>query len=311
MLIVCPTCATSYDVELETLSPEGRKVRCLRCRAVWHAAPSRADKLVAAAAALALEPDPAEMMAPVRAAREVATGEPPVEHSVEAPLEQASPSGEAANAANAPADEEVVAVDAPPTAPVDPDTNGPPIEITAEKSTGDAVGPTEDIETVAARRQRRSRKRRAMRWPLSRPQTAIMALALISVVLVGWRSDVVRLLPQTASFYALLGLPVNLRGLTFEDVATAVEQHDGVPILVIEGNIVNRTRKDEEVPRLKLVVRNAAHQEIYSWTAVPSRSALQPGETTSFRARLASPPPETHDLILRFLNHRDIVAGMR
>ena len=56
----------------------------------------------------------------------------------------------------------------------------------------------------------------------------------------------------------LLGLPVNLRGLTFDNVATSTEQHEGVPILVVEGNVVNTTRKIEDVPRLKFIVRNAA-----------------------------------------------------
>src|ERR1700677_2150383 len=53
MLIVCPNCATSYDVDVATLRPDGRPVRCVRCRTVWHAELSHADKLIAAAEALA------------------------------------------------------------------------------------------------------------------------------------------------------------------------------------------------------------------------------------------------------------------
>jgi hypothetical protein len=104
---------------------------------------------------------------------------------------------------------------------------------------------------------------------------------------------------------------VNLRGLTFDNVVTATEQHEGVPILVIEGSIVNSARKVADVPRLKFVVRNAAHQEVYSWTAVPARNVLPPGESVAFRARLASPPPDARDLVLRFVNRRDIVAATR
>jgi hypothetical protein len=118
-------------------------------------------------------------------------------------------------------------------------------------------------------------------------------------------------LPQTASLYAMLGMPVNLRGVTFEDVATAMEQHEGVPILVVEGNVFNGARKTEDVPRLKFIVRNAARQEIYSWTAVPTRGSLQPGEAVAFRTRLASPPPDTRDVIVRFLNRHDLIAGAR
>jgi hypothetical protein len=109
----------------------------------------------------------------------------------------------------------------------------------------------------------------------------------------------------------MLRLPVNLRNLTFNDVATSMEQHEGVPILVVEGNVFNTARKIEDVPRLKFIVRNAAHQEIYAWTAVPARATLGPGEGLGFRTRLASPPASAHDLVVRFLNRRDIVGGSR
>jgi hypothetical protein len=35
---------------------------------------------------------------------------------------------------------------------------------------------------------------------------------------------------------------------------------------------------------------------------------LPPGEAVSFRTQLASPPPDAHDVLLRFVDHRDIVA---
>lgn len=37
MQIICPSCATSYDVESASLPLTRRRVRCLRCRTVWHA----------------------------------------------------------------------------------------------------------------------------------------------------------------------------------------------------------------------------------------------------------------------------------
>ena len=83
------------------------------------------------------------------------------------------------------------------------------------------------------------------------------------------------------------------------------------PILVVEGNVVNSERKVVDVPRLKFIVRNAARQEIYSWIAVPSRPSLPPGEVVAFRTRLASPPPDARDLIVRFVTRRDFVPGGR
>jgi hypothetical protein len=137
----------------------------------------------------------------------------------------------------------------------------------------------------------------------------MLALALLDVIVVGWRTDVVRALPQTASFYSLIGLPVNLRGLVFDSVATLTEQHEGVPILVVEGNVVNAARRNEDVPRLKFILRNATQHEIYSWTTVPVHASLSPGESEGFRARLASPPADARDVVVRFVNRHDLLAS--
>ena len=331
MLIVCPSCATSYDIGSASLPPQGRQVRCVRCRTVWHAKPSRADKVLAAAAAIAPDDDVAGD-ARERLDEEAASrpGSGPDTPRAAARFDQSGDESyedaQAANSPSAPDDGERTAtaaaeegpfawpnesdeVDAPPTVPVDFGEAVPSIDIDADRSTERRAEPAEDIEAVAARRLRRAAPPRTSRWPLSALQTGILMLILVDAILIGWRSDIVRALPQTASFFATIGLPVNLRGLAFDGVVTSTEQHEGVPILVVEGNIVNNVHKIVDVPRLKFIVRNAARQEIYSWTAVPSRTMLPPGEAISFRTRLASPPPDAHDIILRFVTRRDLVAG--
>ena len=54
-----------------------------------------------------------------------------------------------------------------------------------------------------------------------------------------------------------------------------------------------------------------AGKEIYSWTAMPGRTLLGPGETLPFRSRLASPPGESRDVSVRFFTRRDALAGER
>ena len=340
MLIVCPSCATAYNVEPESLGPEGRQVRCVRCRSVWQAERSHADKLLAAAAAIGPDPgvgaeaplpsarglDPQPGVGPAAAASgeiapadaATAAADPPPgdahgtddpstdDQAVPVPAElgDSAPAAAEDQAAAEAQPDEAVEVDAPPIAPVDLDEGQPPIDIGADHRA--------DIESIAARRrQRPGVKRPKTRWPLSRLQTAIVALLFVDCLLVGWRSDFVRILPQTASFYASIGLPVNLRGLAFDGVITAAEQHEGVPILVVEGNVINDAHKIVEVPRLKFIIRNAARQEIYSWTAVPSRNALPPGEAVAFRTRLASPPPDARDVLVRFVTRRDMIGAVR
>ncbi len=346
MLIVCPSCTTSYDVDAASLGPNGRQVRCARCLTVWHAEPSRADKLMAAAEALGPVRRTVEAMADLAAADEAPAAEivdalwtDPAAEEAEADAsawtvagDGAWPDGSAADGdamgsedAGEPtgelADDETM--ESPPTAPADLDDGREPVEHdhdlserepsddTADHEPFGAQAPLQDIETLAARRAARRAKREAWQWPLSRLQSAILVLLVVNAVLIGWRVDFVRVLPQTASFYAALGLPVNLRGIDFADVSTGSEVHDNVPILVVAGNIINRTGKIIDVPHLKFVVRNAARQEIYSWTAEPPRAFLPPGEAVAFHTRLASPPPDIEDVLVRFVNRYDFIAGGR
>jgi predicted Zn finger-like uncharacterized protein len=312
MLIVCPSCASSYDLDPAVLEPNGRQVRCVRCRTVWHAEPSRADKLLAAAEALGpaksqdIAEAPADLSAGARAdaidPSDWAVESAAVEPDQEADAQVAEALEPGAEGSGPPT------VAAPSIAPVDLDAGRPPIDVDPAQP-AQAVRPAQnDVESYAARFSRRGAKGRRRVWSLSRLQTAILALLVVDAIIVRWRGDIVRLLPQTASFYALIGLPVNLRGLAFDAVTTSTEQHEGVPILVVQGAIVNRTSAVAGVPRLKLAVRNAAKQEIYSWTASSPRTTLAPYQAVAFRTRLASPPSEAADVLVRFINRRDIVA---
>ena len=329
MLIVCPNCATSYDVDVASLRPDGRRVRCLRCRSIWHAEPPHREKLIAAAEALGpvrraaeavaaaiatAEPAAAAPAAPAQqsepamsAAAEIPAAEPALDVAADDPSTQA-----AATAISAASEDNLsMELESPPLAPADSDDEQPPIEVEADPPGASSAEPFEDIESVAARRYPRHAKRKRWRWPLSQLQSGILALIVADAIIIGWRADFVRAMPQTASFYAWIGMPVNLRGLDFANLTTTAEQHDSVPILVIGGDIVNATGKTENVPHLRFAVRNAARQEIYSWTAVPQRSVLPPGQAVAFHTRLASPPPDAHDVLVRFVNRYDILTGTR
>jgi len=326
MLIVCPSCGTCYEVELASLPPGGRRVRCVRCRSVWRVEPSRAEQLMAAAEAIApsheISPRPTPYdetgMPEMADAEQTDDGAAlPPEHG-SAPEEQPSSSLDPQGCDPASLDEDdggsaaaPAEVESPPVVPVVDGEAAPAAEIDSAPSVPEPDEPPEDIETYAARRARDEAHRRRWRWPLSAMQATIVALALCDAMLLGWRADVVRLLPQTASFYAILGMPVNLRGLIFDEVSTTLDQHEGVPILIIDGKVANVTRKTIDVPRLRFVLRNAARQEIYSWTAVPPRTRLPPGEGFAFRSRVASPPAEASDVLVRFLVRQDIISTMR
>jgi predicted Zn finger-like uncharacterized protein len=304
MLIVCPNCATSYQVEPSSLGATGRSVRCVRCSKVWFASNTEAM----AAIALSHHRDMAAL-----------SGVPVTAGTMDEPMEEryAEPLGEPADALDRddrgpgplpdPRDYDlppapVIVDDAPALAPGDHE-DAPPAAIEAVP---------ENIETVAARRIRKPPpRRRQSRWPVSGWTTAILLLLTINIGLIAFRADIVRMFPQTASAYAAVGFEVNLRGLVFTDIVTRKDTHDGTSMLVVEGVIKSTRKHDIAVPRLRFAVRNAKGHEIYTWTAQPTRNTIAPGTTMTFRTRLASPPPEAHAVLVRFFNRRDLVAGMQ
>jgi predicted Zn finger-like uncharacterized protein len=279
MLIVCPSCTTAYRIELSTLGGAGRTVRCARCRATWFAS---VEALVPATLAL---PAVQETSGPAPSTPEE-LGE--ADHAQQNLVDIEAPSGEAAS----------VTIDhSPPLVPA----------LAQEGASAAATGP--DIESVAARRTRQAgtKRRRSRRWP-GLP-TIILVLAGTIAALLNWRASVVRFVPQTASLFSAVGLPVNLRGLSFDDVKTSVETNDGVTVLVVQGTIANLTRQPLDVPRLRFAVRNAGGYEVYAWTALPTEPVLAPGDRAPFRSRLASPPADAQDIIVRFFNRRDVTAA--
>jgi hypothetical protein len=144
------------------------------------------------------------------------------------------------------------------------------------------------------------RARNDWRLSLSRAQLLIVVLLIANATIIGLRAQLTWLMPQTASFYSALGLPVDLYALRFDDVAAVAERRDAKPVLVVNGKISSSRTRTETVPRLRFAVRDAGHQEIFSWSAAPARGNLGPAKPSNFRSKLALPPPDTRDVVVRF-----------
>jgi hypothetical protein len=191
--------------------------------------------------------------------------------------------------------------DAPPLAPLDETSNN---ELA---SAAPPASENHDIESVAAAGAHFQSPPPA-RLARSSARTLVLALGIAALLLgaaVG-RKPIVRVAPQTAALFAAVGLPVNLRGLVFQHVKTTSDMQDGVPVLVVEGEIGNITGERVDVPRLRFSLRTPAGVEIYAWTAVPDSSSLAGGETLPFRSRLAAPPAGARDVAVRFFARGDL-----
>jgi predicted Zn finger-like uncharacterized protein len=322
MLIICPSCTTSYLIDPASVGSAGRTVRCARCKTTWFAGGPKpapevstfVDSVIAEAEAQSAENHhPAETRSrpaePAPARNEAAAAddfghdpsEPtPALPNIETPSVPFVPSARiddiAPHEENAP--EPLTIADAPSLVP--------PIVHAPLPDAAEAEHDSEDVESFAARRARlkarRQQKRRSSRWT-----AIVLVLFAFNVALIGSRAEVVRYLPQTASLFAAIGLPVNLRNLKFEGVRISKDSEDGLTTLIIEGNIVSAADKPVEVPRLRFAARNASGQEVYTWTALAGRSILPPGASLEFSSRLVSPPADATDIVVRFLNSQDLI----
>ncbi len=287
MHIVCPHCSTSYAINVATLGAAGRTVRCSRCKEVWLARQEDAVEQVAAEPALAQ------------------ASQSPREEDVAAEWEAL---------AQEEAGQDAPMVDSPPIAGDWPAENA---SADTEDDWG-AVAQDDALDAEISRQQHRSwfgrlfRRKTASgppRKPLVSLPIACAGMGALVVALTVWRADVVRLLPQTATFYKMVGLEVNLRGVLFKDVKITTETVEGKPVLVIEGVIVGETRKPVDLPRLRVSVRDAQGAEIYAWNSVLEQKVLKPGDRAWFKSRLASPPAEGRQIDIRFFNKRDLAGG--
>jgi hypothetical protein len=275
------------------LGAAGRTVRCSRCKEVWLARPGDATEIAAPAMATAgAENAEADAAAEWEAlAREDDAG------AEQTPLVE-SPS----ISADWPVD--AVAASESPSADW--------ASIARDEAHG--IGTVRPQRTAWLRKLLPSALRLSVLnggsgKPLVSLPIVCAAMGALTLALVIWRVDVVRLLPQTATFYKSIGLEVNLRGLMFKDVKITSETVEGKPVLVIEGAIVGTVRKPVELPRLRFSVRDAQGSEIYAWNTVLEQTVLKPGEKAWFKSRLASPPPEGRNVDVRFFSKRDIAGG--
>lgn len=176
----------------------------------------------------------------------------------------------------------------------------------AASSAAAEAPPAEAAEPPAPRRRPSVKtKKKATRSGPRRLSPALAAglavAALVPLSLLG-RATVVRAMPQTASLYAGLGLPVNLRGIDFSDVAAFQTPAEGAEParLVVEGDLVGVARERVAVPPIEVEVRDEHGQSLYRWSVPGPRPALEPGERARFKASLSAPPALGRRIEVRF-----------
>lgn len=298
MIIVCPSCDTSYRVPGQAAGRAGRKVKCAKCSHMWSVAPAQAEPRPGEAGDLSSEfgdhafeqaqsqffADPGDDSDPF--AMQIATSGD--EDALFAAVEGAL----------------IEDVDAGIDAQRDEKGNPRP---EADRAPKKWVG---DIESLAAAggAGEDDAEPLPVTPPLAGRRRSRVALAggLIALLLLGLagavsaRHAVVRALPATAPLYAAVGLGVNLRGLEFRNVTFERSFENGLPVLAIHGEVVNITRRNIAVPQIRYGLKDAMKNEIYTWTGRVQAKVLEPDMAAPFVTRLQSPPGDAINALIRF-----------
>jgi predicted Zn finger-like uncharacterized protein len=116
------------------------------------------------------------------------------------------------------------------------------------------------------------------------------------------RQQIVRALPGAASLYAMAGIPINVRGLVFHDVAYRWITTSEGPALEVSGAVVNISEGPVEVPKVVFSLLSANGYDFFQWSAKVHDTLLLPYQHANFKVRGPSGiGADAHSIKLRFL----------
>lgn len=128
----------------------------------------------------------------------------------------------------------------------------------------------------------------------------LFATTLVLLLAAGWfgRNAIVAAWPPAARIYAAAGIDAGVEGPALELTVTPARRQtiDGVATIVIEGTVRNRSKDEQNVPKLRAVARAADGSELYGWTFDAALPRLKPGESSSFSTRLDRPVAGAADI---------------
>lgn len=266
MIIACPACTTRYVVPDTAIGPEGRMVRCAKCRNSWFQ--DAGDLPPIAESAPSSPPAPAPRPSPAQ------SSPPPVSPP-------AAPTPVPAPAPTAPPDDiPSFAHDATPVTQSPPPAPPPPV---APSDAGRAPGAGGSRFDAAPPFPRRRNPLRLWTWAAA--LFAVLALGLLGAVtawgLPGW-APVAR--PTFAAAQPELQLDFPL------DQQERRQLPNGTEYFGASGTITNTGSETRSVPPVLIVLRDGRERIVYSWEVVPPKRSLAPGESVSINEAVTDVP---------------------
>jgi len=305
MQIACPACQTRYSVPDGAIGPEGRTVRCAKCRHSWFEKPGEQPEGV--------DPAPADAPAPVPPAPAAPTTGGWEEAGDQTPVSQPKP----AEAGPAPTPGFAEPVSAPQPMPAVPEAYvqepAPPSEPEWQEALPDVPefgGPADPLaaptieerapepEPASEEPAHEEPADEEQVWDDPAPRKSRLRLILFILL--------VLIAVAAAAFAAVryYGAPAWLPAgqVAFAPPSENLEldfpadQQDrrtlpnGLQFFAASGTVTNVGTGTEQVPDVQVVLRDAQERVVYTWELEPPKRELGPGETLSINEAVTDVP---------------------
>jgi predicted Zn finger-like uncharacterized protein len=169
------------------------------------------------------------------------------------------------------------------------------------------IGAGGDIETNARRKTRRANRKKGKQAKQSVNRDRLYwlsgggALAASLLLVVGFLAapaTFVRVSPDLAGLYSLMGMEVNLSGVFMRNVSARLRQQSGAPVISVKADLVNARGEPVLLPKVELSVLGKEGAELYSWSLEPEGVGLGPGESRKISSQIAA-PVQAKQILLR------------
>lgn len=287
MIVACPECTTRFNLPLEAIPADGRRVRCGACKHVWHVdgvarapgaedADDHVEALLSGEATVEPEPGLEDLLPPGEGDEDLSeAAEVPETEEEKPPPVDIAETGEPGALAD-----EAEGGDEPEDSPFDDDGVPPPLR---------------HSEPLAI--EGRGKPRHGDSDPLVSPKVAMAGwygLAAFLVLVIGgtllFRESLREAWPPSRVLYAAIGMEEEARPRTIEDLSkeeresllsieelpVSTRREDGMIILTVTPVVRNASDLVVDLPPMLGTLTDELGVEVHRWQFQPARRASIP-----------------------------------